>query len=224
MRHVLKTMVFLTVSIIAVFLLFGNFEEVAEKEITQLEGVVFAIVSGFLLVSDVLLPVPSSLIMILNGKVLGFVGGLGLSFAGGMAGALVGYSIGRGGGILARQWFERYRDTGDAFLSSGYAQYGVAASRAIPVFAEVVSITAGVHKMPLRQFLLFTSVGQLIVSAIYAACGTWLSGSNGNLTSVWVILAVLGASWFVRRLFLKFSNPPGSYAPVLSQKGGDTAG
>ncbi len=60
-------------------------------------GTGVAIVGISLLISDVILPVPSSLVMIANGALFGIVPGTLLSVIGSLGAALVGFFIGRRG-------------------------------------------------------------------------------------------------------------------------------
>src|SRR4051794_15661141 len=63
-------------------------------------GVGAAAASFALLVADVVLPVPSSGVMVADGALFGPVAGAALSLAGSEAAALAGYAIGRRGGAL----------------------------------------------------------------------------------------------------------------------------
>src|SRR6266576_6438284 len=63
-------------------------------------GVIAASVGVGLLIADVLLPVPSSLVMVAHGALFGVVMGTFLSLLGSVGAALFGFAIGRRGGIV----------------------------------------------------------------------------------------------------------------------------
>src|SRR5919112_3383783 len=63
-------------------------------------GAAAACVGVGLLVADVLLPVPSSLVMVAHGALFGVTGGTLLSLLGSVGAALFGFAIGRRGGGL----------------------------------------------------------------------------------------------------------------------------
>src|SRR5918998_4835459 len=66
-------------------------------------GAAAACVGVGLLVADVLLPVPSSLVMVAHGALFGVTVGTLLSLAGSVGAALLGFAIGRrGGGLMER--------------------------------------------------------------------------------------------------------------------------
>jgi uncharacterized membrane protein YdjX (TVP38/TMEM64 family) len=66
----------------------------------QHRGVLAAVVGVTLLIADVLLPVPSSLVMVAHGALFGVVLGTLLSLLGSIGAALFGFAIGRRGGKL----------------------------------------------------------------------------------------------------------------------------
>lgn len=76
--------------------------------------------------------------------------------------------------------------------------------RMVPAIRSLVSIPAGVEKMPVSRFLLFTTAGSLIWNTIWIVAGYQL-GNNwekvekyGNYLKYALVLAVLaGLVWFV---------------------------
>src|SRR5690606_11434375 len=70
-----------------------------------------------LLIADVFLPVPSSLVMIAHGALFGVVLGTGLSLFGSVGAALFGFALGRRGGrLLARLVTAEEKKRADALL------------------------------------------------------------------------------------------------------------
>lgn len=125
-----------------------------------------------LLVSDLVLPVPGTVIMSALGYLYGpWLGGLAAS-AGAMTAGLAGYGAGRlFGERLARRWL------GDHEFEKGRLLFGrgggwiVALSRALPILPEVISCTAGLVRMPFGRFTLALACGSLPMGFLFAAIG-----------------------------------------------------
>jgi membrane protein DedA with SNARE-associated domain len=98
---------------------------------------------------------------------------------------------------------ERDIDRGVAWFQRNDAA-AVFFGRMVPGIRSLVSIPAGVEKMSLSRFVLFTTAGSLIWNVIWVVAGYQL-GSNwesvekyGNLLKYAIVLAVLAAvAWFV---------------------------
>lgn len=146
-----------------------------------------AIVVG-LLASDLLLPVPSSVVMMGSGAALGTAWGGGASFAGAMLSALIGFVACRKLGRRAFKHFvgaaenERF---GRWFRRCGVA--AVLASRPLPVLAEVVSCLAGMSPMSLPRFFVAAAAGTAPVSWVYAWAG---AHAVGGRFQAWALAAV----------------------------------
>lgn len=66
-----------------------------------------------------------------------------------------------------------------------FNRYGAATTfvcRLIPVIRQLISIPAGISRMPLGSFALFTGLGAGIWSAILALVGFWLGRTAGDIT------------------------------------------
>lgn len=66
-----------------------------------------------------------------------------------------------------------------------FNKYGAATTfvcRLVPVIRQLISIPAGISRMPLGEFTLFTALGAGIWSAILAAVGFWLGRSAGDIS------------------------------------------
>ncbi|MBK6783938.1 MAG: VTT domain-containing protein [Saprospiraceae bacterium] len=109
----------------------------------------YATLSFMLLTADIILPVPSSIVMYLNGYVTGIIFGTLLSFFSLLAGSIVGYYIGRfTSGSL--------KSTSEKQAGMILSEYGVAAilmTRGIPVLSEALCIVCGYNRMPLKSIL-----------------------------------------------------------------------
>jgi uncharacterized membrane protein YdjX (TVP38/TMEM64 family) len=131
------------------------------------------VISG-LLASDVVLPVPSSLVSTAAGLLLGFWSGAAACWVGMMAGCLAGYGIGARAGRAAAS-----RLVGEAELervASASRHFGegmIVLFRAVPVLAEASVVFAGTVRMPLPRLLVVSGLSNLGISAAYAAVGAW---------------------------------------------------
>jgi uncharacterized membrane protein YdjX (TVP38/TMEM64 family) len=151
-----------------------------------------------LLAGDVLLPVPSSAVMLLNGSLFGPVGGAALSLAGSEAAALLGWAIGRRGGPLLRRVVSpAARDRAEALVRERGAM-AIVLTRPIPVVAETAAILAGAAGMPLRRLALAAAVGALPPALPYALAGAYAK-RFADIAVLAVMLLLAAAFWLVAR-------------------------
>jgi uncharacterized membrane protein YdjX (TVP38/TMEM64 family) len=155
-----------------------------------------------ILVADVLLPVPSSLVSGLAGATLGFWGGTLAIWIGMTGGCLLGYWLGRGAGHVAMRRVVGPAETERAReMLAGAGAVALVVTRAVPVLAEAMVLGAGAARMPLAPFLLLTGAANLAVALAYAAVGA-LALAQGSFLLFFLGLAILPtASWL---LWLKF--------------------
>ena len=142
-----------------------------------------------LLVSDLVLPIPNTVVMAALGVIYGpLVGGI-VSTAGNCLSGLLGYSLCRlyGRPVAARL-------IGEADLEAGghlFARSGgviVAASRWLPVLPEIISCMAGLMRMPFRIFALALLAGSAPLGFVVASLG--YAGSDRPLLTL-VLCALL---------------------------------
>ena len=73
----------------------------------------------------------------------------------------------------------------------------------VPIVRSFISVPAGVVRMPLGQFLLFTAGGSLIWNTVLislgVAAGDFIEKNLHYLDYVVVAVAVLAVAWFVYR-------------------------
>lgn len=125
-----------------------------------------------MLLGDLVLPVPGTIVLSALGFVYGtWLGGL-IASAGLMAAGLAGYGVGRlCGEGLARRWLgSRDFERGHALFASG-GGWVVALSRALPILPEVISCMAGLLRMPFRKFLTSMACGSLPMGFVFAWIG-----------------------------------------------------
>jgi len=152
-----------------------------------------------LLVADVVLPVPASLVMFAFGALFGVPAGTALAAAGGIGATLVGFGIGRRG----RGWVERTVRAGDRVrverLMRDWGEVAVIASRPIPILAETVAVIAGTTGMGWTRVTLLGAVGVLPTAAVYALAGASATSPGGGITAFLLVCAAAGAFWIAGR-------------------------
>jgi 3-dehydroquinate synthase len=141
-----------------------------------------------LLVVDVLLPVPSTPLIVLAGTALGLPFGLALAIIGSLGSSAAGYALGRFAGpwlvrrVVTIEELTEMRRWGRQF---GPWFFGVA--RGIPMMAETVSVSAGVSRVSFRQFMSFTLIGTIPICAAYV-----FAGSKADTVEQIVMISAVG--------------------------------
>jgi len=160
-----------------------------------------ALFSIGLLIADLLLPVPSSLIMIGNGAFYGvFLGSL-LSLLGGLGALLVGYYLGSKGETIASRWLgPNERRSATAFFER-WGILTVAISRPIPLLSETVAIMAGLAGWPLKSTIISAVAGLLPISIIYAWSGAYAANQDYGILPFLLVVGVSSIAWLVGRFF-----------------------
>lgn len=156
-----------------------------------------AVIGVLLLVADVFLPVPSSLVMVAHGALFGVLGGAVLSLIGSTASALVGFAVGRAGtGTIRRFVSDREQERAEAMLAR-WGVVAIAVSRPVPILAETVAILAGSSRLRWRDAALAAFAGSLVPATIYAWAGAH-AGTIANHAVIFIgVLLVTGILWWV---------------------------
>ncbi len=125
-----------------------------------------------MLIENAGLPVPSEPMLLFVGYlvhigVLNLYGAVGAAVGGSVAGALLMYWIGAAGGRVFVLKYGRYIRLTPQALERSEAWFGrfgrgaVSLARIIPIVRTWVSLPAGIARMPLPQFVGFTTLGVL---------------------------------------------------------------
>ena len=177
-------------------------------------GVVGAAIA--IALENVFPPLPSEVILPLAGFTasqgsFGLVEAIAWTTVGSVVGAAVLYLV---GALIGR---ERTRalvgriplvslsdvDRSEAFFTR-HGRTAVFVGRMVPVFRSLISIPAGVERMPVGTFLLLTAAGSAIWNTIFV-CAGYLLGENWHLVDQyagifqWVVIAVIAGVvlWFI---------------------------
>ncbi len=152
-----------------------------------------------LLVADVVLPVPSSLVMVAHGALFGVALGALLSLIGSLGAGLFGFGLGRRGGpLLARLVPADERARANRLLDR-WGDLAVIATRPVPVLAETVAILAGASPMTWRRMTMATLVGALPACLLYAIAGATAAALDSGVAVFALVLAVSGVFWLLGR-------------------------
>ncbi len=200
------------VLVVAPFALFGGATEIWVAEIlasdpsrTVLVGLVVLAMA-----SDILLPIPSSVVATAAGALLGLGLGALANWIGLSIGVAVGYAIGNAGRGVAGRFVgaEQLAVADRVFARRGDAM--VAVFRPIPVLAEVSVVFAGVAAMPRRRFALYAGLANLGIAVGYAALGAWASAANEFAVAVAGSLGLPAIAMLLGRLATRSAPTPTS--------------
>ncbi len=139
---------------------------------------------------------PAGVIMPAVGVLIGqselnLVLAIGVSIAAGLAGSLVIYAISYFGGapLLTRIFgksmkFHKIMNRCHAYLEKGRGK-GLFVCRLIPVLRTIVSIPAGLVRMPLHEYVVWSAAGIAVWNSVLISCGYFFSEAflNGELFS-----------------------------------------
>jgi uncharacterized membrane protein YdjX (TVP38/TMEM64 family) len=158
-----------------------------------------------MVLQSVFSPLPGSLVAAANGALFGVWWGSLLSWAGGMAGALVTYGIGRWLGERAvARWGTDPRWQRLAQLGEHDGFWIVLVARLTPIISlDFIGYLAGAAAMPLRHYLLANTIGLLPGMVAYTILGHDLASARGvswQLGAAGLLLVVL---FLLGRRFLR---------------------
>ena len=184
----------------------------------------FGYLAVFLLIAveNIFPPIPSEIILTFAGFMitksgLGFFGMAFSSTLGSYIGALVLYGLGY---FLRPEKFERFlnlfkfnlEDVEKAqkwFTDTG--SLTVFFCRFVPIIRSLISIPAGMSRMKMLPFSLYTVVGSLIWNCVLIYIGTILGDHYGLISGymeqygivVGIVIVIIGAAWLTMKLMKK---------------------
>jgi uncharacterized membrane protein YdjX (TVP38/TMEM64 family) len=168
--------------------------------------VVLATLAVGLLASDILLPVPSSVVNTLAGSQLGAPLGTAVCWLGMSLGSMLGFALARyGGRPLAERFCKPEQLRQMEQLSFRYGPGILVLFRAVPVLAEASILLVGLHGLSWRRFLppvLLSNLGIALAYAWfgqYAAQRQWLPLALGIAVAVPLLLTIGLQGWLTSR-------------------------
>lgn len=203
MRELFRTLplmcLVLLVPVLPFVLFGGQFEDwlQAVAEDPPSIPVTMALVIG-LLSTDILLPIPSSVISTLSGWHLGWWLGTLATWIGMNLGAIIGFAMARRWGKPFAVWFSKEEDLERMrIVSDRYGPFVLVLTRAMPVFAEATVLIAGIHQLAWRRFLPAVIFSNLGIALAYSAFGDyaeqhqWLPLALGIAIAIPVMVAAV---------------------------------
>ncbi|MBB4956791.1 membrane protein DedA with SNARE-associated domain [Micromonospora polyrhachis] len=161
-------------------------------------------------------PIPSEVILPLAGFTasqgdMSLAGAIGWTTLGSVLGALALYYLGvlwgRDRVRAVAAWLPLIKVADIDRTEAWFARHGVKAvffGRMIPIFRSLISIPAGVERMRVTTFLLFTTLGSLIWNTVFVLAGyllgeSWhlVEGYAGVLQKMVIVVCGVAAGWFV---------------------------
>jgi len=165
-------------------------------EIGQGGWVAGAIGAGLLL-ADIVIPVPSSVVMIAHGAAFGILWGSLLSLTAWTAGSMIGWWIGKKGG----KWMDRSvspkeREKARVFIEK-YGLVALVLSRMLPVLAETIVIMSGAMGMSGRKVFVACLLGSIPPAIIYAVAGAMATSFSAGLVIAGGVFILAGLAWWI---------------------------
>ncbi len=164
-------------------------------------GVLAATIGVGLLIADVLLPVPSSLVMVAHGALFGVLWGTILSLLGSVGAAIFGFAIGRRGGRLMERVVTPAERERASDILARWGTLAIIVTRPVPLLAETVAIMAGTSSMSWRSLVLASFAGSLPPALLYALTGAAVADLQSTALMFGVVLLVAGLFWLAGVVF-----------------------
>lgn len=211
MKKLLLLFFALAALVLLTFAVFGDrfdalFSSEASRDLLRAHRAWAGPLGAALLVSDLLLPIPTTVVIGAMGAVLGvaqgfFWGWLGLCLAG-----FSGYGLARLGG---KRWADQLATPAEqAAHRRAFDTWGglaVVLTRMLPILPEVFSVLAGLYGMKPGRFALAVVLGSLPPALAYAWIGAQARDNPGP--AAWGLVALTALAW-LGFLALKSRNKP----------------
>ncbi len=195
----------------------GITEFVAEHATAFIDATGYLSVFVLMVLESMVFPIPSEAVMPFAGFLIttgrfSLFGVIATSTLGSIVGSLLSYAMGAYGGAPFFRRFGRYLllDMHELEATQRYfqkhGQVTILTCRFIPVVRHLISIPAGVGRMPLLPFLVFTTIGAGLWNTALALAGAalkqnWeavMEHSHAIDVGVLVLLGALATAFFVR--------------------------
>jgi uncharacterized membrane protein YdjX (TVP38/TMEM64 family) len=187
--------------IVIVFLLFHDIETIFTNQLQRLSKHTgaYSIVSFLVLTSDIVLPVPSSIVMYTNGFVLGLISGSAISLLSVIASSIIGYYL----GSLTSAGIKAKSNDASNYILLKYGTLAILISRGIPIISESICIVCGYNRMPFKNYLVLNFIGYIPLCFLYALFGSIGYDKNTFLISFVCSIILSGGFWFFGKRLLK---------------------
>jgi membrane protein DedA with SNARE-associated domain len=170
-------------------------------------------------------PIPSEVILPMAGFLTGdgrmnFFLAVFAATVGSVAGALILYGVGYWFGerrvrSIIRRWGKwlGFKESDVDSANGWFDRHGglaVMLCRVVPIVRSLISIPAGLRKMPIATFILYTALGSLVWNSVLIGAG-WILGENweeveqyvGLLQYLVIIVVLIAAVWWIWNRIIK---------------------
>ena len=158
-------------------------------------GLLVALLGVGLLVAEPLLPLPSSLVMVVLGVLFGGVLGTLLSLVGGVGGSLLGFAIGRRGGPLMARLVRGEHQARVNRLLERWGAWAIMATRPMPLLADTTVILAGASPLNWKKAAVAATLGSLPPALLFSLAGATVAGVGGILLVLGLVAVLAGGFW-----------------------------
>jgi len=162
-------------------------------------GVIAGLLGVGLLIADVVLPVPSSLVMIAHGALFGVALGTLLSLIGSVGAALTGFAIGRRGGKLLERIVTAEERARIEQMLERWGALAIVITRPVPLLAETTTVMAGASAMSWQRAAVASFAGSLPAALLYALTGSIAASFQSGAWMFCFVILVSGVFWLANR-------------------------
>ena len=200
----LKSMAVWAILIMIVLIPFFIFEESINSWINVLisengdNTFILAVILFAVLASDIFLPIPSCLLSAMCGAFLGPVLGFIVSFAAMSVSSVIGFFIGSTASSLARKLISDSEETLESNAKSG--PFMLLILRPVPVLAECSCVYAGLKRYNFAKCFVWLSVGNAVISAVYAAIGHFGRANDSFIPAFAAVVVLSGAGFLFGKI------------------------
>ena len=197
-KYLLITSIIFTI-LIALFLIAELLEipYLADSSFAETAGWHICWIGVLLLGIDVLVPVPSSLVMITLGYTHGIFMGAVWSFLGVMTAAVFGFSLGRSAQRLVGNFVtDNERRQANSFIDR-WGMVGIIVTRPMPLLAETIVLIAGTTGFTWKRLLIASALGNAPIALLYAWTGATARSINSAIWSFLFAVGIAGVFWAV---------------------------
>jgi uncharacterized membrane protein YdjX (TVP38/TMEM64 family) len=162
---------------VAVFLITRHLPALAPTAVAQIlqsHRSIMLPVGWALMVADLILPVPATVVVAMFGWQWGIAWGAAAGALGSVLASLTAYGLCRAIGRRAAVFLAG--EEGLCRMEGFFKRWGivaVAVSRSLPLVPETLSCLAGLGRMPFGQFLVGSVVGAIPMAICFACIGAW---------------------------------------------------
>jgi len=162
-------------------------------------GILPAAIGVLLLVADIWLPVPSSIIMTANGTLFGVLLGATLSVIGSLGASLIGFGMGRAGSKILRRIVTAPEYETSELLLRRWGMTAILITRPVPILAETIAILAGASSFGWARFTMASVAGIAPAAFLYALAGSTAADVRTGMLIFPIVLMLAGIFWWIGR-------------------------